>query len=437
MRAADVARSAFRNAFRSRLRTTLTVLAIFIGAFTLALTNGIGAGINAFVTSTVASVGVDDVMTVTRTTEQTTFDSGPAEYDPHQLAADAAGAPAGAPGAPGGAALALTGDDVTALTEVDGVQRVEPDLAVTLDYVQHDGGTRYQLALAQFVPGMQVELAAGEQADLEADAAQIVLPESYVEPLGFADASDAVGQTVTLALTDGAGQQVTSEAEVVGIAEPGLVSSAGAIPNTVLVTTLDELQRTGAPAGQEETYASASVWFDADAGEAQTTALQDRLADDGYTAVTLQDQLGSITSVIDTVVLVLNGFALIALLAASIGIINTLFMAVQERTREVGLMKAMGLSSATVFSLFSIEAVVIGLLGSLIGVLAAIGVGQVVGIALSSTILADLPGLTLILFEPGTVAAVILGIVGVAFLAGTLPALRAARQDPISSLRYE
>ncbi|MEE2057125.1 FtsX-like permease family protein [Rhodococcus artemisiae] len=131
----------------------------------------------------------------------------------------------------------------------------------------------------------------------------------------------------------------------------------------------------------------------------------------------------------------LNAFAIIALLAASIGIVNTLFMAVQERTREVGLMKALGLSSARVFSLFSVEAVVIGLLGSALGVVGAVVVGKISAAALDGTILADMPGLTIIAFEPTTIATVILGIMAIAFLAGTLPALRAAKQDPIASLR--
>lgn len=427
MKIADVVGTAFRNAFRSRLRTTLTVLAIFIGAFTLSLTNGLGTGVNRYLDDTVASVGVDDVMTVTKTNEDAPTDGGPTEYDPNLIEGD---------GPPGTTTTALTDDDIDTIADVDGVQSVEPAKSVMADYVQHDGGTRYQLSISQFVPGMEVELASGQQVDLDAAEPELVLPESYVEPLGLGSDSDAIGQTVTLAVTDGTGTQVTTDATVVGIAEPGVVTLSGAIPNDVLTEELYDLQTTGAPEAETSRYAQASVTFDAAAGEEATTALQDRLEDAGYTASTLEDQLGALTSVIDGIVLVLNGFAVIALIAAGIGIVNTLFMAVQERTREVGLMKAMGLSSGRVFSLFSIEAVVIGLIGSAVGVLGAIGVGQLVN-SVAGDLLVDLPGLTLVAFDPVSVATVVLGVMVIAFLAGTLPALRAARQDPISSLRYE
>lgn len=436
MRAADVVSGSVRNAFRSRMRTTLTVLALFIGAFTLSLTNGVGTGINRFVDSTVASVGVDDVMTVTKTTEQDeTEDSGPPEYDPDQVQTTEQGM-IGEVVTDGGP-VALTADDLAAIGAVDGVLRVEPARPVSVDYVQHDGGTRYRLALSQIVPGMQVELAAGEQVDFDVTEPQLVLPESYVEPLGLGDPEDAVGATLSLAVTDATGTQVTATATVVGVAASGLVADGGAIPNEALALQLHDLQDDAAATGQDETYPGAFAWFDVDAGDDAAAALKDRLADAGYTGETLDDQLGALTSVIDTVVLVLNGFAVIALLAAGIGIVNTLFMAVQERTREVGLMKAMGLSSGRVFALFSIEAVVIGLLGSAAGVLAAFGAGELIGAALSDGVLADLPGLTLVALEPMTVAGVVLGVMALAFAAGTLPALRAARQDPISSLRYE
>ncbi|GAA2588736.1 hypothetical protein GCM10009862_28930 [Microbacterium binotii] len=135
--------------------------------------------------------------------------------------------------------------------------------------------------------------------------------------------------------------------------------------------------------------------------------------------------------------LVLNAFAVIALLAASFGIVNTLLMSVHERTREIGLMKAMGMSSGRVFTLFSIEAAFIGFLGSAIGA----GIGMIAGTAISGALsrglFADLAGLQLIAFDPLSIVTIILVVMAIAFLAGTLPAARAARADPVTSLRYE
>ena len=140
---------------------------------------------------------------------------------------------------------------------------------------------------------------------------------------------------------------------------------------------------------------------------------------------------------IDGIVLVLNAFAVIALLAASFGIVNTLLMSVQERTREIGLMKAMGMGSGRVFALFSLEAAFIGFLGSAIGAGLAIGVGSVVSASLAGSLLSGLPGLTLIAFDPAAIALIVVVVMAVAFVAGTLPAARAAKADPVASLRYE
>ncbi|OZB80544.1 MAG: hypothetical protein B7X41_17760 [Microbacterium sp. 14-71-5] len=166
-------------------------------------------------------------------------------------------------------------------------------------------------------------------------------------------------------------------------------------------------------------------------------SLQDRLASAGYSSTTVAQQLGTFKAVIDGIVLVLNAFAIIALLAASFGIINTLYMSVQERTREIGLMKAMGMGSGRVFGLFSLEATFIGFLGSALGVLGGMLVGSVVSRILGRTLLSDLSGLQLVAFDARSIASVILLVMVIAFLAGTLPAARAARQDPVESLRYE
>jgi putative ABC transport system permease protein len=112
-------------------------------------------------------------------------------------------------------------------------------------------------------------------------------------------------------------------------------------------------------------------------------------------------------------------------------------MSVQERTREIGLMKAMGMSNARIFALFSTEAVFIGFLGSAIGAAIAIAVGAVVSRVLANGLLADLEGLRILIFTPASIAGVLALVMGIAFLAAVLPASRAARQSPIDSLRYE
>ena len=147
--------------------------------------------------------------------------------------------------------------------------------------------------------------------------------------------------------------------------------------------------------------------------------------------------LGVFNTVISAITGILNGFAIIALLAASFGIVNTLLMSVQERTKEIGLMKAMGMRSNRIFLLFSSEAILIGFWGSAIGVVVAMGVGTLINKWLANGPLKDLPGFDLLAFSPVSIAGTILLIMLIAFLAGTLPARKAAKQNPIDALRYE
>ena len=434
MRTIDLIGSAVSNTFRSKTRTILTILAIFVGAFTLTLTSGLGTGINAYIDDTVTSIGASDVMTVTKTPEGATgiAADGPVEYNPDAVAS-------GQPGPPGSTVVALTPTDLDTLAGIDGVLDVQATRSISPDFIQFDGGTKYVVGVGSLIAGQSIPLVSGADPDNGSAELQLVLPVSYVVPLGLSDDDSAVGQTVSIAITDAERTQQLVEATIVGIAEEGLASPTGAsiVPNDALSDALFDSQNIGIPADQVERYASASMWFDPASTDADISALKDRLVDAGYTGTTVADQLGMFKTVIDGIVLVLNAFAIIALLAASFGIVNTLFMSVQERTREIGLMKAMGMGNGRVFSLFSIEAAFIGFLGSAIGVVIAMLAGSAISSALSGSLLADLPGLTLIAFDPIAIAVIIVVVMAIAFLAGTLPAARAARADPVDSLRYE
>jgi putative ABC transport system permease protein len=95
------------------------------------------------------------------------------------------------------------------------------------------------------------------------------------------------------------------------------------------------------------------------------------------------------------------------------------------------------MSSSKIFMLFSAEAVMLGFWGSFIGVVVAQIVGRIINSIVSNGILKDLAGLTLLSFPLQSTVTIVLIVMVIAFLAGTLPAFRAARQNPIDSLRYE
>lgn len=429
----DVVKTAIGNSFRSKLRTTLTVIAIFIGAFTLTITSAIGTGISDYINTQIASIGSTDVLSVGKTADDASAaDDGPAEYDPDAATVDG-GFPGGAPGLP---VTALTDDDINAIRDTDGILDASPVIMIAPSYVEYDGNGKYELSVSPTAALTQADLASGAQLGSGSDENEILLPSSYLENLGFEDAEHAVGQTVTIGMPDYQREMHEVDATVVGVQNESLFGSGAALGQH-LTDELEDISNAGKPAGASVSYILATAHIDPAATQEQIDAIKTDLADQGYTAQTVADQIGTIQTVIDGIIGVLNAFAVIALIAAGFGIINTLLMSVQERTREIGLMKAMGMSGGKIFALFSNEAVFIGFLGSAIGALVAIAVGSLISNVLAATLLSDLQGLQVLQFAPASVAGIILVVMAIAFLAGTLPARRASRQNPIDALRYE
>ncbi|NHW47428.1 ABC transporter permease [Paenarthrobacter sp. MSM-2-10-13] len=429
MSALDLLRSAFANTFRSKLRTTLTVLALFVGSFTLTLTTAVGAGVSSYVTNQVASLGAEDVFLISRSSVTATTEPGPRKYDPATSSPDnGAGNPLT------GSASALTDADIAALGAIKGLSNVTPISPVSVDWITTGTSDKYQFTIAPTSSIAQADLAAGKQLDASSEEPQIVLPEDYIEALGLTSAQDAVGLQVTLGFSDVLGASHETKATVVGVARTSLLSS-GAGANAALVDRVAEQQKAGSD--KPDRYQVAVAYFPTDATDSEIAALKEEIAASGMSAQTIQDQLGIVQTIISGITGVLNAFAIIALVAAAFGIVNTLLMSVQERTREIGLMKAMGMSNGRVFALFSLEAVLIGFLGSVLGVVVAVLIGFPLNSALASGPLEGLSGLNLLLFQPSGIAAVIILIVVIALLAGTLPARRAAKKNPIDALRYE
>lgn len=440
MRASVIAGEALTNTKRNKARTSLTVIAVFIGAFTLALTNSIGAGVSTYIGSQLGQIGNDGVMSVSKPAEdaEEVVDDGlPSKYKESTASAQESQI-AEASSSLGFSVGMLNDDDLELIRGVEGVSRVEATILAQPKYIEGVNGERWNVTPNIAASVMTPDLTAGKPFTAGGETNEVIIPPSYVEALGYSKDSEAVGGTVKLAVDDVLRNEQIVEAVIVGVNNKSLFGETVSL-NSPVSEALIEAQRVGMPEGVEveNSYISAIVHIEDGLSEEQVASMKDELSSLGFEAQTIKDQLGSIQAVIDGIVGVLNGFAVIALIAAGFGIVNTLLMSVQERTREIGLMKAMGLSSSKVYALFSTEAVIIGLLGTVLGVGSAFLLGQGINAVLADTLLADLPGLTISLFTAEDVGLVFGLVMVISLLAGTIPSVRAAKQNPIDALRYE
>ncbi|MDN5573891.1 MAG: ABC transporter permease, partial [Micrococcales bacterium] len=423
MKSTDIVATAAGNTLRSKARTLLTVVAIFIGAFTLTLTSGLGVGINKYIDTLLQGFGSEDQIYVMKTADQAsgTSQEGPQEYDPEAAQASSMF---------GGSEM-LTEKDIEKVEGIDGVESVEPVVFVQPSFLEAEDGSQYQLTMGFPTDVEAYSYMAGEAPASDAD--EITIPQSWVEPLGYDSDDDAVGGTVQIGLSNAVGEEKTFEAEITGVTEELASGQGGSpTPSDQLNQKLYDYQTSGMVEEQPEGYiqAVASV-----PDTEQQGAVKSALMDENMIGMTVEDQIGALKGIINAVTWVLNGFALIALLAASFGIVNTLLMSVQERTREIGLMKAMGMSGGKIFGLFSAEAVLIGVFGSVAGVIGGVAVGSIANAVLTGEggALAEVSGLSLYAIAPLQLLVIVLVIMLIAFLAGTLPAARAAKKDPIEA----
>jgi putative ABC transport system permease protein len=131
----------------------------------------------------------------------------------------------------------------------------------------------------------------------------------------------------------------------------------------------------------------------------------------------------------------IGGIGAVSLLVGLVGIANIMLVSVQERTREIGVMKATGATRADIVAVFLLESVAICVAGGVVGV----GLGLVMGVGLTEFLRSlnpEAPPVPFVAQPEWYVAAVVLGI-GVGLIAGLYPAWRAAKVSPVESLRYE
>ena len=177
----------------------------------------------------------------------------------------------------------------------------------------------------------------------------------------------------------------------------------------------------------------------------QVKTIQDEIKDKGFSTFSDLDMVKEINSFFGILQAILGGIGAIALLVAALGIVNTLSMAILERTREIGLMKAVGARNRDVMVIFLGEAACIGFLGGVVGAGLGWALSSVADMAIRSLVGQSGngggffgPGDSTVVYTPlwlpifAIVFATLIGLVS-----GVYPALRAATLDPLRALKYE
>jgi putative ABC transport system permease protein len=143
---------------------------------------------------------------------------------------------------------------------------------------------------------------------------------------------------------------------------------------------------------------------------------------------------GTIFNLISSAKVMTNSVAIIAIIIAVIGVVNTILMSVFERTKEIGVMKAVGASRLDIFRIIWLETTLICVIGGFSGDIIAILGAQAVEYILRH-ILPYAPGGKLVLITPGLLAGSFIGAVVMGLLAGIYPAFRASSMRPVEAIR--
>ncbi len=324
-----------------------------------------------------------------------------------------------------GSAQTLDTKDGDALAELDGLAGISPELSRRFQVAAQNGNntnTTVNGVLASFLSVRNASLAAG---DFLNDAANRRLGRDAV--LGATVKTDlfgeeeAVGQTIRINKVN---------FRVIGVlAAKGGAGFSG--PDDMVFVPLSTMQRLLAGVEYLSTV-SLSVADKSRINEVKDAATslllaRHRVSEPDFSIISQEDILGTLSQVVNTFTLFLASIASISLLVGGIGIMNMMLTTVTERTREIGLRKAIGATVRDIQLQFLAEAIVLTLVGGIIGV--ALGAG----IALAVTRFGIVQ--THVAFSSVALAFGVSAAIGLAF--GYYPARRASQLNPIEALRYE
>jgi len=420
----DLARTSFGNLGRHPVRTILSAVGVTVGILTIVTMLSLGVGVQQEIVQQFKGAGLETVNVSPVTEERSPYT---AFAEPRRT-------------------VLITPALVEEMRARDDVLEVSPRVNVPWGarVFLEIGGERLsvRVTVPQTIWGMSdpftkpPEILAGEELTNE-DQGEIVVTATALEGLGFegqVEFESMIGQEVSLTLEAPRGDTQAFPFRVVGVIEGS--EYFGALISLADSVALKAWWYNDPDILEHEGYDLLTIKA---ASLNDATQIVEQLQERGFEVQSLRTILDMINRAMVVLQTMLGSVGGLALFVASIGIANTMVMAVYERTREIGILKAIGASPGDIRALFMAEAAFIGLVGGIVGTIG----GWLLGLGLNRLILAILRWRevpmegTFFVVTGWLVALALVFATVVGLLAGLYPAARAARLDPLEALRYE
>ncbi len=395
----------------NKLRSALTMLGIIIGVAAVIVLMSIGTGTQATVTARISSLGSNLVFVRPGSTQQ------------------------GGVRTASGSAVTLTLEDAEALDGADGVDAVAPETQTGGQIVAGSSNVNNRVVgvTETYLDVRNYTMADGDfitKQHLDAKSLVAVLGANTANTL-FPDRSP-IGQPVRVSRQQFRVVGVLASKGGTGL---GIEDDVVMVPITTAMARLSSQRATSG--GRSVSTINVKAISDKDvatAKESVAAILRERhriTGDDDFTVTSQEDTLATLNQITGVFTAFLGSIAGISLLVGGIGIMNIMLVSVTERTREIGIRKAVGAKRNDILLQFLVEATVLSLLGGLSGILLGVGISRMVsGMNLNGQALN-----TVVSPEVVVLAVSVSAAVGLFF--GIYPASRAASLHPIEALRYE
>jgi putative ABC transport system permease protein len=474
MKAPDLLELAVRNLRESVLRNSLTTAGITVGVASLVAMLSLGVGLQQMANRRLAKSGLFDTVVVTSRRDFRSFDRGD-----RQNSATAA------------ESRALDEQTRAEFEKLPNVLEATPDIRFITELRYQDkphltmvSGVAWSARNNDAFDNMQGRFFSSDTADEvilqkefadelvtgreQPDSKSEVRPEQLQDLIGkeislrygersMPEAANGVGNSASeesqpaasggdpTALSSFSVIRRSRQLRIVGITDQdpeGIRGSARGrvfVPLTLLqslkVMLPSELRENTRSFSNRQTYLTISVRVK---NTSQIQSVQDAIKKMGFNTFSILDATRSLRRFFAVLDLFLGIFGSLALAVASLGIVNTLVMAILERRREIGIMKAIGASDADVQKLFFVEAGVMGFFGGAAGVALGWTIGRLINWGTNIYLQRqDLPPETIWMVPWWLVSGAIAFAIVISLFSGLYPASRAARLDPVQALRYE